>query len=146
MESLTGKLKLTPESWYAWQMLPGYVGERNVPYCSPIFVQRVVPRKTGKGILGLDFVNVLYAEGVQGFSLDIRILKHSANYLIADLLYGDSGLDRAAIISHIEFGWIERFCPSLWYHRPPSSVAGAAATSVSLYLTELFGLGKKPAR
>jgi hypothetical protein len=63
MTELFNKLKLVPQSWYAWQMVPGYVGQRNVPYCSPIFVEQVVPKKTGKGILTLDFVNVFYAEG-----------------------------------------------------------------------------------
>lgn len=143
MGKKANKLKLVPQSWYAWQMIPGYVGERNVPYCSPIWVERVVPRKTGKGVLTLDFMNVFYVEGVQDFSLDLKILKHSANYLIAELLYGSEGPDRVAVISNIEFVWIERFCPELWRNRPPSSVAGLATTSVSIYLSEVFGLGRK---
>jgi hypothetical protein len=145
MDNLTNKLKIIPNSWYAWQMIPGYVGQRNVPYSSPIFVERVAPKKTGKGILTLDFVNVFYAEGVQDFSMDLRVLKHSSDYLIADLWYGPEGPDRAAIISHIEFAWIERFCPELWYHRPPSSIGGAADGNVSIYLTEIFRLGKEVA-
>jgi hypothetical protein len=142
MNPLVTKLNLVPDRWYAWQMIPGYVGERSIPYCSPIFVQRVVPKKTGKSILGIDFVNVLYAAGVQDFSLDIRILKHCADYLVAELLYDGDAPDRVAVISHIEFGWIERFCPQLWFHRPPSSIGGAATGSVSIYLSEVFGLGK----
>ncbi len=90
MDKLSGKLKLVPRAWYAWQMIPGYVGQRNVPYCSPIFVGKVVPKKTGKGILTLDFANVFYAEGVQDFSRDIKILKHSKDYLIADEANGRS--------------------------------------------------------
>lgn len=89
---------------------------------------------------------MLYAEGVQDFSLDIRILKRSTDYLIAELLYGDRDSDRSAVISHIEFSWIERFCPSLWYNRPPSSVSAAAQSSVSLYLSEVFGRGSKTGR
>ena len=134
------RLKLEPDTWYGWQMIPGYIGERNVPYFSPILVHQVVPQKTGKSILRLDFSNVFYAEGVKDFSLDLRILKHSADYLVADLLYGDDGPDRVAVISHIEFAWIERFCPSLWFHRPPSSFSPEpAATSVSKYLNAVFG-------
>ncbi len=82
-------------------MIPGYIGQRNVPYCSPIFVERVVPEKTGRGILALDFVNVFYAEGVQGFSVELKVLKHSENNLVADLLYGSEGPDRIAIIRFI---------------------------------------------
>ena len=143
MTEQTNKLKLFPQSWYAWQMIPSYIGQRNVPYCSPIFVFLFVPKKTGKGFLSLYLVNVFYAEGVQGFSIDLKVLKHSENYLVADLLYGSEGPDRSAIISHIEFAWIERFCPELWYYRPPSSIGGAASGSVSLYLSEVFGLGKR---
>ena len=142
MATMTRKFKLGPQQWYAWQMIPGYVGERNVPYCSPIFVTGVTPKKTGKGILQLEFINVLYAAGVEYFSLELRIIKHSADYLIADLLFGPEGPDRAAVISHIEFAWIERFCPSLWYHRPPASFDPVVAGSVSLYLSEVFRLGQ----
>jgi hypothetical protein len=144
LTSFKDKLKLAPNCWYAWQMIPGYIGERSVPYCSPIFMQRVVPRKTGKGVLGVSFVNVFYAEGVQDFSLDMRILKHAADYIVAELLYGNDDPDRVAVISHIEFKWIERFCPRLWFHRPPSSLNSAGTGSVSAYLGEVFGLGKHP--
>jgi hypothetical protein len=41
-------LKLLADSWYSWQMIPGYGGERCVPYCSPISVKGVQPPKTGK--------------------------------------------------------------------------------------------------
>ncbi len=140
MSSFEGRLKLNPGSWYAWQMIPGYIGERSVPFCSPIYVQTVTPQKTGKKILKLEFINALYAEGVQNFSLDLKIIKHAPDFLIAELQHDENGIDRAAVISHIEFAWIERFCPSLWYDSPPSSIGGAATNSVSVYLNEVFGL------
>ena len=77
------KLQLMPRYWYGWQMLPGYFG---VPYFSPIWVQEVTPRKTGKGILAVKFINMLYAEGVQDFHVNLRILKHEASYLTAEIL------------------------------------------------------------
>ena len=77
------KLQLMPRHWYGWQMLPGYFG---VPYFSPIWVQEVTPRKTGKGILAVKFINMLYAEGVQDFHVNLRILKHEASYLTAEIL------------------------------------------------------------
>ena len=95
------KLQLTRRHWYSWQMLPGYFGEPRVPYFSPIWVKEVTPRKTGKGILALGFINTLYAEGVQDFSLDLRILKHEAGYLVSEILYGNEGpSDRTAIVGH----------------------------------------------
>ena len=130
------RLHLVPPRWYGWQMLPGYGGERNVPYFSPIRMISATPRKTGKGTLGLSFWNQFYAEGVQDFQVELRILKHQSNYLIADLLTeGSHPSSRAAVISHVEFEWLRRFCPQL----PPVETCSAAAhQSASIYLDELF--------
>jgi hypothetical protein len=125
--------------WYAWQMIPGYAGERSVPYCSPIYVTDFKALKSGGGTVQVDFVNVFYAQGVQDFSLKMRVLKRASDYLIADLgADADYDQERSAVISHIEFEWIRRFCPELWYHRPPSSCAGPTTGSVSVYLDEVF--------
>jgi hypothetical protein len=133
------RLQLVPDCWYGWQVIPGYAGERNVPYFSPIHVTRVTPKKTGRGILNVSFRNVLYAEGVQQFQLDLRILKHERNFLIAGLTYGESGpTGQAAVISHIEFEWIRRLCPGVWSAQPPETMTATAQGSVSIYLDEVF--------
>lgn len=86
------KLMMHSGHWYGWQMLPGYT---DVPYVSPIKVMNVVPLKSGRSILRLDFFNAFYAQGVQGFSQDLRILKHGATYLVAEIVpEGQSGLPR----------------------------------------------------
>lgn len=120
-------------------MIPGYFGERSVPYCSPIYMESVRPLKTGRGILHIEFINVFYAEGVQGFSPNIKILKRAKDYLIGEIIYNeyeDSG--RCAVISHIEFEWVKQFCPELWYHRPPTSCSNIAQNSITEYLNEVF--------
>jgi hypothetical protein len=130
---LTGKFSIFAPGWYGWQMNPGYIGDRCVPYFSPIHVTRVTPLKTGKGILEIDFWNVCYAEGVQNFEeVRLKVLLRAENYLIGRLLDSDSEV-RSAIISHIEFAWLERFCPHIVKTAPPSG-------SVSLYLDRIFGI------
>jgi hypothetical protein len=130
---------LTPNSWAAWQMIPGYLGERCVPYCSPIWINSVTPLKKGTGRLQLSFQNVLYAVGVQDFTLNLVVLKRAENFLIANIDYGADGqTDRIAVISHIEFDWIRRFCPELWWNKPPSSYSGNEQSSVSQYLSTVF--------
>jgi hypothetical protein len=129
---------LAPHHWYAWQMIPGYVGQRSIPYCSPIWVQTVTPKKTGRGILRVAFWNTEYAEGVQNFELDLQILHRSDDYLIAKLVGGDPSVDRCTIVSHIEFGWIEKFCPWLWHNHPPHRYGSPADSSVSMYLDAVF--------
>ncbi|MCX7044228.1 MAG: hypothetical protein NTX50_01915 [Candidatus Sumerlaeota bacterium] len=101
---------LEENRWYAWQMLPGY-GSR--PYFSPIFIHHIQPGKTGKRLLKIDFINALYAEGVKNFSMDMRMLKRSEKYLIAELIYGNESLDRSAVISEINSGWIKECCPCI---------------------------------
>ncbi|WP_095497304.1 hypothetical protein [Paraferrimonas haliotis] len=136
------QFKIHKNGWFAWQMIPGYIGERSIPYCSPIYITDFKPLKTGKNLMRIDFINVFYAEGAQNFSLDIRVLKRAKNYLVAELYYGSvEPSERTAIISHIEFGWVERFCPKLWYNRPPSST-NAGTSSIGLYLTEVFGISR----
>ena len=76
MNSKSNKLKLSENIWYAWEMIPGYVGKYNVPYRSPIYIEKIRPLRLGQNILQLDFINVLYARGVQDFSTKLRILKH----------------------------------------------------------------------
>lgn len=134
------RLRLEPGCWYGWQMIPGYTGERNVPYFSPILVQRVTPRKTGRGILSLEFWNVQYAEGVQDFHSGLRVLKRASSYLVAEIVYGaDEPSDRTAVISQIDFDWIRKFCPTVWINKPPESLRPPVSESVSLFLDATFG-------
>ena len=126
-----GQFSLHAGTWGSWQMLPGYFGERMTPYCSPIFVRRVEPLKTGKRILRVDFFNALYAQGVQDFSVDLKVIKRASNYLIAEFI---DDTDRSAVIGHMEFLWLEEFCPSLCVDNPRGT-----ESSVSNYLDAVFG-------
>jgi hypothetical protein len=79
-------------------MNPGYFGQRCVPYFSPIYVTRVTPLKTGKGILEMDFFNACYVEGVQNFDgMRLKVLLRAENYLIGHLLGNDPEV-RSAVI------------------------------------------------
>jgi hypothetical protein len=99
---LNSKFSIHASQWFGWQMNPGYFGERCVPYFSPIYVTRLTPLKTGKGILEMDFFNACYAEGVQNFDgTRLKVLPRAENYLIGQLLGHDSEV-RSAIISQIE--------------------------------------------
>jgi hypothetical protein len=75
--------------------------------------------------------------------LGLKMFKYSTDHLIANLLCALEGADRVAIISHNKFARIERLCPELWCHRPSSPVGEAADGNVSLFQSEVFGLGKR---
>lgn len=133
------KFMLDTSHWYGWQMVPGYAGERNVPYFSPMYLRAFAPRKTGRRELHVEFLNAQYAEGVQEFSIDLKILKHSQDYLVAEIAYVDVSVDRVAVISRIEFEWIRRCCPEIWAAQPPASFGSIEQNSVSYYLHAVFG-------
>lgn len=125
------RFTLSPGTWRSWQMLPGYVGERMTPYCSPIFVTRVEPLKSGKSLLRMSFFNAFYANGVQDFTVELKVLKRASNYLLADLI--EDPPERSAVVGHIEFSWLQQFCPQLLEAHPPASLS-----SVSVYLDGVF--------
>lgn len=127
------ELHLVRGRWYGWEMLPGY-GELFSPYFSPIFVQVVLPKKTGHRRLRVSFVNIGYAEGVQDFELDLRVLEHQRGYMIVSLEYGPEGpQDRCAVISELNHVWLNRFCPQHIGQRPL-----AAGADISQYLNDVF--------
>jgi len=96
-------------SWYAWQMLPGYGWG---PYFSPIHIGEIRPMHSGKGLLGLSFFNARYATGVQGFSIKARVVKRTPEFIVLDLS-PNGQQERAAIISEISHGWLEKFAPDV---------------------------------
>ena len=105
-----------------------------------IYVTRVAPLKTVKGIIEIDFWNVGYAEGVQNFEgIRLKILLRAENYLIGRLLDSASKV-RSAIISHIEFAWLNDFCPHIVEAHPPFDMDATYSGSVSMYLDRIFGI------
>jgi hypothetical protein len=96
--------------------------------------------KTGKGVLELDFFNACYTEGVQDFSgVRIKILLRAENYLFGHLL-GYEAEVRSALISHIEFTWLECFCHEIIKAHPPPEMGPPYSGSVSFYLDQIFGI------
>lgn len=124
--------------WYGWQMLPGYVCSTEYePYFSPIFVEKVEPLKTGRNLLRLHFFNAFYAQGVQGFVIDMKLIRKCPQYLIGILEKGEaSQSDRTFIVSAISFDWLKLCCPDLVKHSPPERVAYGA--DVFSYLDKVF--------
>jgi hypothetical protein len=122
MSEAVGRLKLMPGHWYVWQMFPGY---ETVPYVSPIRVFGVEPKKTGRKELALSFYNAFYATGVRDFNVDLRVLVHQEQYLMALVApFTSTDLDqRACVIHHLSGEWTERLVPDLaarWRIRPPA--------------------------
>jgi len=128
--------KLVENRWYAWQMLPGYIGK--VPYFSPIFVNRVKPLKTGKGVLRVDFYNAFYAEGVKNFSLEVKVITRSEYFLVGEIFHRlKEPEERVGIISGMSFDWLSNIFPELSREHPRN--AAPVLESVDSYLDRVLG-------
>jgi hypothetical protein len=113
-------------------MLPGYVGGTGfVPYYSPIYVQRITPMRTGRDTLKLEFINAMYAAGVQEFELQLLVLKRTGTYLIAEIEDSD---DRTAIIGRMGFEWLKNVLPGWMQVHPPDRAKEPYKSDVQLYL------------
>ena len=113
MKDKEDRIRLERGQWYGWQMWPGYT---DAPYASPILVYEVTPLKTGGSRLKLVFDNVLYAQGVQGFELTLRVMARRATYLMAEL--EGYAPPRDVIISAMTRPWLEALCPSIEAQMP----------------------------
>lgn len=95
--------------WYGWSMYPGYVG----PYFSPIRITGLAPLGSGKSLMQVDFFNACYAEGVQMFSLPMKILYRAPDHMLAALLYqDDTPPERTAVISELTWDWLTNCLPA----------------------------------
>ncbi len=120
-------------------MLPGYQGEENAPYFSPIRVRSVQPRITRRHILTLRFFNALYASGVQEATVDAQIVTHAPDFLVAQELRTDHGsAQRVFIVSRVTFGWLQRCCPELPTLRPARAMELLQPLDVQDYLDHAF--------
>lgn len=90
-------------------MMPGYLAGG---YFSPILINEFRRLKTGRNLIEMSFFNAGYADGVQGFQIKGRVIKRAAEFLVLDL-EPNGQPERAAIVSEVSFGWLERHVPQL---------------------------------
>lgn len=130
---------LEPNRWHGWQMIPGYAGERCVPFFCPCWMNAVTPQKSGKGLLKLDVWVTGCAEGINNGEANLKVIHRGENYLIAQMLFRDAPeASRSVVISHIEFEWVRRFCPELWASHPVERTPSFGSGSISFYLDDIF--------
>jgi hypothetical protein len=104
MNNLMQRLILQPEQVYGWTMYPGY---GDIPYRSPIFV--VAIRPLGHRQLELEFINILYAAGVQRMTKQLRTMRRAETFIVAEEL-GPSA-DRVVIVERLTRDWVRHSTP-----------------------------------
>ena len=140
MSPASSGLKLRPDRWYAWQMIPGYAD--GVPYFSPIFVWSSTLVAGDPNLRRLKFFNLLYAQGVQGFEKVLRPVLWGHDYVLAQLVEPEQAKTvRSAVISKITFEWVERCCPSILKDYPPRTPPDGSQLTIEAYLALSFNMG-----
>jgi hypothetical protein len=85
----------------------------------------------------MQFYNAFYAEGVQGFSLRLKVLDRAADYLIARIDYPQP-TERHAIISRMSFAWLEARFPEWYREAPKETMPLFASSEIDYYLNQRF--------
>jgi hypothetical protein len=81
-------------------MFPGYT---ECPYHSPIRIDSIVP--LDQRSFELEFFNLAYAAGVQGFRKRLRTLRRSLTHLIAEEIDVE---DRTYAVTALDAQWLAR--------------------------------------
>jgi hypothetical protein len=123
------RFTLVRGQWYGLTMFPGYF---DCPYHSPIRVDAVVP--LGSRQFELEFLNLAYAAGVQGFKKRLKTLRRAQSHLVAeetevkDRTYVIAVFNRSWLRTHVPDLVVDRFFDSNG-HPDDQALLGLAATA-----------------
>lgn len=133
------KFQLEPRRWYGWvEAPPGKPGWA----ASPIFITATEPLKSGAGLLKLEFLQPMRAGGGCKRSVVLKVIQHSSRHLAAS--FDDNSVARIAVLSAVDYDWLENFCQIFLERRPPHHrtwiIDGepAAGLTVQEYLDNKF--------
>ncbi|MCC7426953.1 MAG: hypothetical protein IT557_08625 [Alphaproteobacteria bacterium] len=107
---------IKPRTWVGWlEMPPRHPGWA----ASPVWMTAVMPLKSGKGILRLDFVHAVRPVAAARRRVDLRVLARAPSQITGTFV-DENGQGRTAILCAIDFDWLATFCPVLMHRRPPA--------------------------
>jgi len=101
---------IQPQCWIACRTIPDLQIGWSAMTASPGFVTDVQPLKTGKGILRLTLIPLLYPTGPSEIQIDLRIIHRRDDYLVG-ICKDFGGAERTLILETISFKWLEQHCP-----------------------------------
>lgn len=130
-------LRIANNHWYAWQTISADLDENQFFY-SPIHVNNSALKGKNKSHILLTFTNVLYLDGAQDFHVGLKTLRHYKNVLVANLCVANTETRNIAIISRIDFAWLQQHCQHIIDEYPPSLLGLAAEQDVATYLDRAF--------
>ena len=114
---------------------PGWWGMLETPAAegfgaSPVFVEEVVPLKTGKGLLKLVFVQAIHPIASSRREVTLQVLFRTEHRLVGELKYLD-GMSRTIVLTAVDIDWLHQHCAvflrryqySNWLSRNPDPLS-----------------------
>ncbi|MGC3873415.1 hypothetical protein ACPF7Z_09110 [Halomonas sp. GXIMD04776] len=129
--------RIEKNHWYAWQTIPSDLDGNRI-YYSPVHVTNSALKGGNKSHIMLAFTNVLYLDGSQDFHVNLNVLQRFKDILVADLLMTNATMRSIAILSRIDFAWLQQHCRHVLDQYPPSLFGPAAEGDVATYLDRAF--------
>ena len=96
---------LVPNRWYAMQFVGGRITPATRAAYWPILVHAVLPRKSGKDLVALDFHHANYPMGVQSKRYELRIRTRAEDFLFAERVESDTRL--YLLVSELSWEWLD---------------------------------------
>lgn len=93
---------------------PGWWGMLETPSvegfgASPVFVEKVVPLKTGKGLLKLEFVQAIHPIASSRREVTLQVLFRTEDRLVGELKYLE-GMSRTIVLTAVDVDWLRQHC------------------------------------
>lgn len=101
------QFELKPRTWYGMELL---FSDGKWHY-SPVWIEDVMPRKTGNGILLVRFFHAAYAKGVQSKEYNLQVIRRSEGYLLALRVEYENTSGHPIIFQGMSIGWLEKHFP-----------------------------------
>ncbi len=93
---------------------PGWWGMLETPAvegfgASPVFVEKVVPLKTGNGLLKLEFVQAIHPIASSRREVTLQVLFRTEDRLVGELKYLE-GMSRTIVLTAVDVDWLRQHC------------------------------------
>lgn len=99
------RLNLIPGRWYAAELIGDEFDDDKTSY-TPIKINGVYPKGSGKGLLEIDFYHANYPGGVNGKRYRLKVVVHGRTFLLAKSV--DHDPVRVLQVYEISSAWLKR--------------------------------------
>lgn len=106
------KLLLSEGKWYALRAFPEVKIGWSRMDASPVLITETAPLKTGKGIIRIKLIPLLFPVGPKELVAEYRVIHHRSNHMVA-VSNDFAGNEHTLIFEAIDFDWLSKNTPKI---------------------------------